>query len=199
MKHVFLSCALLLSIFGCSQKKENKLTQEQKKYETELVSREKLAGEKEYKNIGVFINSFSFQVKNKENEITDWASIENAEKDLENLIDKDVFVIPDSKVTIAIDYPLKNEFKFQLESKNGFTRKMLLSEISKNYYKLYKEEEESATIKTQPMEQRVMYNRNETNGKYGIWGHDIADLVLTDIYIYKDSEGKITLVLGIDS
>lgn len=31
-----------------------------------------------------------------------------------------------------------------------------------------------------------MYNRVETDGIIGIWGHCIGDLVLHDIYIYED-------------
>ncbi|MES2849907.1 MAG: hypothetical protein V4685_12675 [Bacteroidota bacterium] len=87
-----------------------------------------------------------------------------------------------------------------MTSQNGFTRKQLLQEISDNYYKLYEEEEKSATIKTIPIEKRTtMYNRNQTNGKYGIWGHDIADLVLSEILIYKTPDGQITLSLNIES
>ena len=44
-----------------------------------------------------------------------------------------------------------------------------------------------------------MYNRNETNGKYGIWGHDIADLVLADILVYKTADGQIILSLEMES
>lgn len=70
----------------------------------------------------------------------------------------------------------------------------------KAYYKMYEEEEATATIKTIPLEKRTtMYNRNETNGKYGIWGHDIADLVLSEIHIYEDADKKLLLALIIES
>jgi hypothetical protein len=118
---------------------------------------------------------------------------------LPNLIDRDVIIIVEKKISIVIDYPLQNEYHFRLESKNGFSRKDLLLEISKNYHQLYKEEEESATVKTLPIDERPIQNRNKTNGKYGIWGHDISDLVLTDIYVYKDDNGGITVTMNIDS
>jgi hypothetical protein len=40
-----------------------------------------------------------------------------------------------------------------------------------------------------------MLNRNTSEGKYGIWGHDIGDLLLCSAYV--DDSGKITL--GVDS
>lgn len=84
--------------------------------------------------------------------------------------------------------------------KKGFTRAQLLKEISKNYYKLYAAEEKTANIKTVPVnERKTMYNRNETNGKYGIWGHDISDLVLAEILVYKTANGQIVLTLNIES
>ena len=87
-----------------------------------------------------------------------------------------------------------------MTSDKGFTRQRLLQEISNNYYKLYDEEEKSATIKTIHLDKRTtMYNRNQTNGKYGVWGHDIADLVLTEILVYKTVTGQIVLSLEIES
>ena len=98
-----------------------------------------------------------------------------------------------------IDYPFRKEFRFDAESKNGFTRAQLLRDISSAYYKIYKEEEQTATTKTIPAEKRTTtYNRNQTNGIYGIWGHDIADLVLAEILVCKDSSGKIILSLNIE-
>lgn len=65
---------------------------------------------------------------------------------------------------------------------------------------MYEEEEATAIIKTVPPEKRnKMYNRNETNGKYGIWGHDIADLVLSEIHVYEDADKKLILALMIES
>ncbi|MDO6432966.1 hypothetical protein Q4E93_20325 [Flavitalea sp. BT771] len=83
---------------------------------------------------------------------------------------------------------------------SGFTRRQIILEISKRYHQMYEEEERTATIKTIPVEQRkTMYNRNETNGKYGIWGHDLSDLELSTINIYRNAEGRIYLVLDIES
>ena len=108
-------------------------------------------------------------------------------------------VIPETRLTIFIDYPLSSSCKFILVSKSGFTKTQLIEEISKHYYQIYDEEEKSATIKTVPPRERKIYNRNQTNGKYGIWGHDIGDLVLDEIHVYKSVSGEVFLVLQIES
>ncbi len=170
-----------------------------------IVKQEKSFSQKSKPNYGELISSVSFQVKTDNTEDFEdgtipWASIENPEEDLINLVDGDEIIIPDNKIIVIIDYPLTNEYRFELESMKGFSRKQLLIEVSKNYFKIYEEEEKSATIKTIPVEKRTkMYNRNKTDGKYGIWGHDIADLVLSEIEVYKSSNGEIILALFIES
>jgi hypothetical protein len=42
---------------------------------------------------------------------------------------------------------------------------------------------------------KTSYNRNDTNGKYGIWGHDIEDLMLAQIEIYETTDQKLILAL----
>jgi hypothetical protein len=127
-------------------------------------------------------------------------SIEKPEEDILQLVDASKIVIPQSNITIVIDYPLTNECRFELESKEGFTKEQLLREISKKYYSLYAEEESSATVKTVPVNKRTtLSNRNQTDGKHGIWGHDIADLVLAEILVYKTANGQIVLTLNIES
>jgi len=60
---------------------------------------------------------------------------------------------------------------------------------------MYKEEERTATINTIPPNKRtLMFNRNETNGKYGLWGHDIAGMDLSGFSVYKTAKGEIVLV-----
>jgi hypothetical protein len=82
----------------------------------------------------------------------------------------------------------------------GFTIKQLVLEISKKYNEIYNEEEKSARTKTIPVDKRKgLINRNETDGKYGVWGHDIGDLDLSSIEVYKTKDGKFQIVLGIES
>ena len=85
-------------------------------------------------------------------------------------------------------------------SSNGFTREALVKKISDKYHQIYQEEESTATVKTVPVKERTtLYNRNQTDGKYGIWGHDLADLALDHIMVYKSANGDILLSLDIDS
>jgi len=126
--------------------------------------------------------------------------IENADQYLSQLIAADEIVLNEKKVRLIIDYPLKKPASFDLQNEKGFTRRDLILAIQEKYKQVYKEEEESAGTKTIPLEKREgLINRNETNGKYGIWGHDLIDLYLTDIEVYKDDDGVVSLVLYIDS
>ena len=202
---------LSIAFFSCKED-INKLSKNTESVDTNvndyskiLSEREKEFTQKDNDSLGSLIDTISFDVKTDntkdfEDGIIHWASIEKPEQEITHLIDKDKVVINENEITIIIDYPLRNKYSFILESKNGFTRKRLLNEISNNYYKIYQEEESSATIKTIPIDKRTkMYNRNETNGKYGIWGHDIADLVLANILVYKSDKGDIILSLEIES
>ncbi|WP_285055364.1 hypothetical protein [Pedobacter ginsengisoli] len=200
MKYL-LSVLILSALFGCSAKTNKQLADP-----LEVIKkREKASGEKDYAYLGKFLGTISFEVKttdtaNFKDGLIPWASLEKPEHDIPELKDAQETLISQKAVTVLIDYPLRNEYKFELNSETGFTREFLLKEISKEYYKIYDEEEATSTVKTIPTEKRTeMYNRNETNGKYGIWGHDIADLVLAEIQVYETSGKKLVLVLVVDS
>ena len=174
-------------------------------YEKIITEREQASAEKQTDYLGTLVAKISFNVKTNNNQdfedgIQPWISIEDPAKDLPQLIDKETVIIPDTSITIIIDYPLNNKYRVDLISKTGFTKETLIKEISEQYHKVYAEEEETSTIKTIPVDKRVgIYNRNETDGKYGIWGHDIADLVLTEVLVYKTQDGQIILSLDIES
>ena len=176
-----------------------------KNYDRLLSKREKQASEKRTDSLGVLLDTVDFQVKtndlvNYKDGVIPWINLDEPDKSLLQLIQKDEVVIHDNKVTVIIDYPLTNEYRFTLASNTGFTRASLVKEISQAYYKIYQEEEATASVKTIPINERTKtYNRNQTNGKYGVWGHDIADLVLTYIIVYRSPNGEILLSLIVDS
>lgn len=157
-----------------------------------------------YDSLGELVSTIRFDIKTndrqnyKDGKIP-YIRIDSPQVDIKNLIGKDDVVIAQTTVTVVLDYPLSGGFKFQLTSQNGFSRAMLINEISKLYYRVYDEEENSATIKTIPQKDRKIYNRNQTNGKYGIWGHDIGDLVLDEVDVYQNKSGEIILTLQIES
>ncbi|SDH51341.1 hypothetical protein [Winogradskyella thalassocola] len=137
-----------------------------------------------------------------ENGIIPWVSIENPDLELNNLIGKDDIVVNSNKATLIIDYPLNNPVEFTITSDKsiGFTRKELAQNISIVYHKIYEVEERTSSVKTIPIEEREgLINRNETNGKYGIWGHDIGDLDLSAAVVRKMDSGEIKIELFIES
>ncbi|WPU92969.1 hypothetical protein SNE25_26960 [Mucilaginibacter sabulilitoris] len=171
-------------------------------YDKILTRLEQQAVDKNTDNLGTLLGEIDFRVKT--NNLADYEDgfvphVEMEQPDISNLIDKDQIVIP-KKITVIIDYPLTNEYRFTLASATGFTREQLVRAISDHYHKLYQDEEASATIKTIPVnERKTVYNRNQTNGKYRIWGHDISDLVLASVLVYKSADGTILLSLNIES
>jgi hypothetical protein len=153
-------------------------------------------------------NKISIKVKTEDAEdlevfedgVIPWISVKNPNKNIERLIGrKDVVLKCDSAVLI-IDYPLNNPAKISIKPSSGeFTREELVKIVSKEYNRIYKEEEESAKTKTVPLEERKgLINRNQTDGKYGIWGHDIDDLDLSNIIVHRKN-GQIILELYIES
>lgn len=202
-----IATTILISFLNCKgQSKENSNSEVNSKNPIEvIIEREKKSTEKSYNDIGEFISSFEFKVKtdNKidfEDGYIPWADLENPQNDLPLLDQKDDIIIPEKKIKIIIDYPLTKQYEFVLKSNKGFSRGQLLLEISKHYYLLYAEEEKTATIKTIPINKRTkMANRNITDGKYGIWGHDIADMDLSEISIYRAKNGEIIVILNVVS
>lgn len=203
---------LCISLLGCGESKKDDSKQAPvasadslTDYSTALRAKETAYSKRQTNGYGELLDNISFEVRTDDkkefaNGLIPWASIENPESEISKLVDANKIVVPEKKVTIVIDYPLTKEFRFDAESKIGFTRAQLLRDISSAYHKIYEEEERTATTKTIPAEKRTTtYNRNHTNGTYGIWGHDIADLVLAEVLVYKESGGKIILSLNIES
>lgn len=176
----------------------------QKNYADSLSQLENQSTSLNYDSLGQIVEKIRFDVKtNNLNDYQDgkipWIRIDSPQNDIKNLIGKDEIVIPQTSLTIIIDYPLSTSYKFGLVSTGGFTRAQLITEISKHYYQIYDDEERTATVKTVPLNDRKIYNRNRTNGKYGIWGHDIGDLVLDEIHVYKSRTWEIFLILQLES
>jgi hypothetical protein len=159
------------------------------------------------KDLDVLISTIEFNKKASKEELltfpdglVPWVSIADPEKEIDQLIGADSIVIQNNSVILLVTYPLNNPGKFELKSTKGFTRKQLIFEISQKYYEIYNSEEQSATIKTIARQNRKgLVNRNTTNGKYGVWGHDIQDLDLSSIEVYKTFDNKILLRLNIES
>lgn len=84
----------------------------------------------------------------------------------------------DAELNVIINYPLSVTAIATVKAR---TIMELGYRICDAYKQIYEEERNSTEIPEGYIE--GMYNRNRTNGKYGIWGHDISDLILEGIKI----------------
>lgn len=104
-----------------------------------------------------------------------------------SIIDAAKLATKRKQIAIKFDYPLNNPIELTFKSKNGFTLGDLFCCIYTGYKKIYREEGDAPMIPG-------MYNRQTSNGKYGIWGHVIDDLYLEGATEVKP--GKFELSIG---
>jgi len=157
--------------------------------------------------LGVLVKKISFKVKALKEDtifkdgIMPWVDIESPEKEINRLIDADEIIIQPGVCVLIIDYPLKNPARFTIEpGKNGISRKEFVWLVNEKYREIYAEEEKTSHIQIIPQKERKqLLNRNQTDGKYGIWGHELSDLALNTLYIYKRPNGEVFLTLDMDS
>ncbi len=132
-----------------------------------------------------------------------YINLVDLEDDIKNMENCDEKIIDDKEVTILYDYPFSQLFECTYQSsKNYFTRLELAILVSNTYQHIYEEEEKTTVAKVLSREERMkrgaLMNRNRTDGKYGIWGHDLGDLVLHTLHV-SYSNNRYIIFLGIDS
>jgi hypothetical protein len=88
-------------------------------------------------------------------------------------ISGDISLPKNDTFTLIIDYPLDEEAKFKINTGKGLSGLGLMKIIGKKYDEVYRNAD-----------------------KYGIWGHEMSDLVLCGIDVDYD---KKTIRLGVDS
>jgi hypothetical protein len=151
------------------------------------------------------LTEITFQVDDPENKSdapSPYVNLAQPEKDLKQMRNAEEVVFTGTNLIVVLDYPLRKEANFPISasSPGGFTRSELARKVADLYKRVYEEEEQTTKIAVIPLEQRKgLINRNETNGKYGIWGHDLSDLVLHTIEISRKADGTVLAYLGIDS
>ena len=90
------------------------------------------------------------------------------------------------------DYPLSCVVEAEIQ-KEIVDSADFIRAFCEGYQEIYNLERDSSKIKEGTIP--GMLNRNRTDGCFGIWGHDIDDLVLEDVTFYE--EGKfITFIIG---
>lgn len=113
------------------------------------------------------------------------ASLDQIYKEHEYDLDPDEIVIESEEpITVVFDYPLREQVMFDIFPPEGYlTRAELALEIICIYREIYQEEAATTQIPIVPLDERVgLSNRNETDGEYGIWGHDLSDLSLDALW-----------------
>lgn len=95
--------------------------------------------------------------------------------------------------SIIIEYPLHN--KAEIVISDITTLNDLLRDAVEGYQQIYEIEELSLTKPSSRLCDEIpgcsLINRNETNGVFEIWGHDLGDLAIGGINIYEN--GYVTL------
>ena len=110
-------------------------------------------------------------------------------------LNPDQIVIPKQDVTVCYSYPLSHDFVniHHTDNPAGFTRKEISEQIMKTYAQIYAEEDSDVGKPTEHIP--GMMNRNTSEGRHGIWGHDIGDLQLHSM----EEEENGVFSLGVDS
>ena len=113
------------------------------------------------------------------------------QREVKDLPPNEIIVAPNESMKLEIDYPLTNSFMTSLiKRKSGWTRRQIVEFIIKCYKKIY-QVEESKLNKHETGNIPGMYNRKTTNGEYGIWGHEMGDLIL---HTLSGNDGCYTVV-----
>lgn len=103
--------------------------------------------------------------------------------------DERKILAPNKVYKLIIDYPLQNPYTQEIKtSKKGMTLREVLNIAVDAYKKIYKQEKKTSKLKEESIAERSkgktrLQNRASTDGIYGIWGHDLSDLTITNIIV----------------
>jgi hypothetical protein len=128
--------------------------------------------------------------------------IADPDRALATLARPDEIIIPFSRANLRIAYPLTVPaiVPIQAAIPHGFTRGELVRAICDEYSSIYEVEEGTSLLKTVPREERtVRPERNRTDGIYGIWGHDLDELVLTSLRWVRGPDGAVAIELHVEA
>ncbi len=179
--------ALLIALLGCRRAEQQTDTSTPNDPATQILAK------------------ITFQVDDPENKSdgpSPYVNLADPEKDLKQVRNPEEVVLTATELLVILDYPLRQEFSFPIKasSPGGFTRAELARKIADLYKRIYEEEAQTSKTAVIPLEQRKgLVNRNKTDGKYGIWGHDLSDLDLHTIEVSRRADGTLLAYLGIDS
>jgi len=101
----------------------------------------------------------------------------------------DTIMEPSPILKFKIDYPVTNPKEVELthEDGRGWTRREFVEAVRSAYVEIYSAEADPGHVPG-------TLNRGRSEGPYGIWGHDIGDLVLEGAA--KLPDGSWDLIVG---
>ncbi|MGZ5971355.1 MAG: hypothetical protein ACXWP4_26980, partial [Polyangiales bacterium] len=118
-----------------------------------------------------------------------------------NIVDGSIIVLRAPTAMVLITYPLHHPTKVSVapdQPNQSYSLRGLVRAIAERYAAIYREEAQTATKPVTKVP--GLLNRAETDGKYGIWGHDLEDLVLERIRIGRDAlSGGVLIELDVGS
>ena len=114
------------------------------------------------------------------------------EEYLRQIHDIDEIFITDENIFIEFSYPLSKEVLLRYQKKGGFSKRDVIKRIGDGYKKIYEEEEREVG---DPGTYDNLYNRRRSQGKYGIWGHTIEDLIIESMQ-YNPTSKTVHLFIG---
>jgi hypothetical protein len=136
-----------------------------------------------------------------------YISLEDPEDSIAHLRGAADVVIPRPAIRVRYRYPFDTRGPSPLEQREGgwifeerapdgahFTRADLARAVAERYAAIYADE--AATTAVPAARVPGMLNRAQTSGRYGIWGHDLGDLMLVTV---EHSQEHDLYELGIDS
>jgi hypothetical protein len=112
---------------------------------------------------------------------------------------RDEIVVPFSRATLVIAFPLTHPARVAIESHlpQGFTRGELVRTICDEYAHVYAAEEGTSSSIVEPELRAGRRERPRSDGAYGIWGQMLEDLVLRSAQWVKQSNGEVIIDLHV--
>jgi hypothetical protein len=123
-------------------------------------------------DVNIHINSW----RNRKNDIIDPILIQ-----LKNNHER-MIVDTDDSIFISFEYPLTQELDMMFTGKKPWRLEDLIDSVCEGYVKIYDEEDETRTLPAQSPLDSILVNRPKTDGKHGIWGHDLNDLYIEGMH-----------------
>jgi hypothetical protein len=124
-----------------------------------------------------------------------WMDLRNVRKNFSLLLDAGEVVLETAEATLVLSYPLNIAAACSIRPADGksFTRGELVRLINETYEEVYRLEANSQSSPTPPVHERgTLINRPESDGMFGIWGHDLDDLGISKIDVYR-IDGRVWL------